>query len=505
MSARKRARRPAATHRDRWYTLRLATLEQIARRIPRDAEEEEVRRRVGDHARVIEVFETTLGPDWARHAAAPLPPDREHCPKERPCGHFLCAYHLALERTRHGSLRLCNPGVPIDQQETCLYDWVRQNPDGVSFAEVGRHFALKRTRMCQLWQGLVTKINATGMLPPPVPKPAPLPARSRVERCSEMAKPEDYVVAKDHEAHMKPLEDGEITTRYAIHEIAQVLPCMSVAEFDALVADIKAHGQRETIKIYEGKVLDGRNRYLACLRAGVEPRVEQWVPKGDENPVDYVISLNLSRRNLSESQRAMVAAKLKPLYDREAQKRQFANLRHATEEMLEGCSGDEHGRAADLVGKRLDVSGASVLRGETVLERGVPQLVAMVEQGKASVSAAAVVAELPPSHQQRIVDSKNPARAVTKAAVRIKHRRQKERVAALVEQAPPVAVVYEETALTEAREMVATLPAAALLLSAIDALEARPQLVRDARELAEAFLHGRKPSREVVERVLGCA
>ena len=43
---------------------------------------------------------------------------------------------------------------------------------------------------------------------------------------------------------------------------------MEGAEFDALVVDIKAHGLREPVVMYEDKVLDGRNRVLACQRAG---------------------------------------------------------------------------------------------------------------------------------------------------------------------------------------------------------------------------------------------
>jgi len=63
---------------------------------------------------------------------------------------------------------------------------------------------------------------------------------------------------------------------YDFHEYADLFPMLDGAEFDALVRDIKHNGLHEEIVLYEGKILDGRNRYLACLEAKVEPRFEQY-------------------------------------------------------------------------------------------------------------------------------------------------------------------------------------------------------------------------------------
>lgn len=93
------------------------------------------------------------------------------------------------------------------------------------------------------------------------------------------------------------------------HEIAKIFPMMGEADLHELSESIAENGQRESILIYEGKILDGRNRFRACIIAGVAPKTEIFDPKKHgASPVDYVMDLNLHRRQLTTSQRAAAAA-----------------------------------------------------------------------------------------------------------------------------------------------------------------------------------------------------
>ena len=88
------------------------------------------------------------------------------------------------------------------------------------------------------------------------------------------------------------------------HPFADLFPLMEGERFHALVEDIKRNGLNEPIVEYEGKILDGRNRYRACKAAFVRARTRPF--KG-EDALTFVISQNLHRRDLTESQRAMTA------------------------------------------------------------------------------------------------------------------------------------------------------------------------------------------------------
>lgn len=137
-------------------------------------------------------------------------------------------------------------------------------------------------------------------------------------------------------------------------------------------------------------------RLRACKELGLTPRTREW--EGHGSPLEFVISANLRRRHLKENQRAMIAARMLPHYEAEAQRRM-----HHCEEGGPRANLPQ-GRARDFAGDSLSVSGRSVDAARKLLDHGIPALIARVDAGELAVSLAAKVAELPADEQAGFLD-----------------------------------------------------------------------------------------------------
>jgi N6-adenosine-specific RNA methylase IME4 len=168
------------------------------------------------------------------------------------------------------------------------------------------------------------------------------------------------------------------------HDIANIFPMMGVEEFEQLKQDIKSNGLIEPINTYEGKILDGRNRWLACGEVGIEPRFETY--QGDE-PVSFVISKNLKRRHLNGSQKAMIATEIKPALEEEARKRQAHGMTAPGKTLVEQIPEASDGRARDKAGEVIGISGRYVAEAEKIKQEA-PEYVQPIMDGEMTITKA---------------------------------------------------------------------------------------------------------------------
>ncbi|WP_316234630.1 MT-A70 family methyltransferase [Bradyrhizobium sp. SZCCHNR1020] len=190
------------------------------------------------------------------------------------------------------------------------------------------------------------------------------------------------------------------------HPIANLFPMLSDRELEDLAEDIRLNGQVETIKLFQGMILDGRNRYKAATSKGLGIRTEIFDGTLRE-ALNWVVSKNLKRRHLDESQRAMVAARLATLklgdnqHSRAPIGAGTADLLAAVAPLPEPVPAVSQSEAAEM----MTASRRSVQRAAEVLEKGTPELVAAVETRSVAVSVAAEIATRPAEDQKAILDA----------------------------------------------------------------------------------------------------
>ena len=97
------------------------------------------------------------------------------------------------------------------------------------------------------------------------------------------------------------------------HPLADMFPLLEGQDFADLVADIRENGLRQEEDIVvdvAGRIIDGRNRYLACIEAGVEPRFYTRRFREEAALAAFIISKNVHRRHLTAEQKRDLIAKL---------------------------------------------------------------------------------------------------------------------------------------------------------------------------------------------------
>jgi hypothetical protein len=166
---------------------------------------------------------------------------------------------------------------------------------------------------------------------------------------------------------------------HEVHPAAEKISRYDELRFRMLVDDIRDKGLLVPIVLYQGKILDGRHRYRACIEAGVEPRFEV---RGEADPYGDVASYNLFRRHSDGGQRALDARRL-----------------------VRGKA--DHDKQMRLLG----VSDDCAEMADIVVEAAVSEVVDAVERGDVPLSVAAAIARQDPERQAEMVERYQAAQA----------------------------------------------------------------------------------------------
>jgi ParB-like chromosome segregation protein Spo0J len=243
------------------------------------------------------------------------------------------------------------------------------------------------------------------------------PPAARLQLVSES--PELHAPEQNTATELKPINNRP--ARPAPHPICLLIPSADEDELQDLTDDIRAHGLIDPIVLFEGMILDGRNRAAACERAGIAPRYVQF-GGGREDALISVVSHNLKRRHLTKQAiaDALVAAEDLNLHytlaepaaaaaEAAADGPEAQSVIKITEPKT--ASSRKLAQAAGRV-----VSHVMIAATRKVKEKGEPELQEAVKRGRIGVQDAAKAADLPPEQQKAIAGSPKPRRAAAEAA-----------------------------------------------------------------------------------------
>lgn len=163
--------------------------------------------------------------------------------------------------------------------------------------------------------------------------------------------------------------------KYELHPLCTLFPRLNGAEFEALKEDIKVNGLRQPIVIHDGMILDGGNRYRACVEAGVDPEVIEY---SGGNIVSFVLSANLHRRHMTPGQQAAIVASAQDWSKAQSvgnpQLRNVAQLETAKDRAIQSGASHRTQQMADKVAKADPELAKKVAHGEITLPKAVESI-----------------------------------------------------------------------------------------------------------------------------------
>lgn len=180
-------------------------------------------------------------------------------------------------------------------------------------------------------------------------------------------------------------------TEIKIHPACDLFPAMSEDDFQELKANIAEHGVRDFVTFWKGQLVDGRHRVRAMQELGIDVMCHASELFDDDDPFAFAISVNLKRRHLTTSQRAMIASRL-------------ATLRHGTnqfEEKEESQICHSSSATQNEAASALNVSKRSVTEAKALERDAAPEVTAAVHAGTVTLNAATNLVKAEPDKQKQ--------------------------------------------------------------------------------------------------------
>lgn len=177
-------------------------------------------------------------------------------------------------------------------------------------------------------------------------------------------------------------------------ELRDLLPPLTNDEYKQLEKNIVENGFDKNFPIMEwrGFIVDGHNRYSICQKHNIEYSVGTLAYKTKEEVMEWMLDIQLGRRNLSPIQRIAVAEKYRPIYERQARENMsFGGKSYSPKEGLQNSSTLPKEQKIDVRAKLAKTAGVSTdtySKGKKILDSDNEKLKKETLSGEKSINAA---------------------------------------------------------------------------------------------------------------------
>ena len=162
-------------------------------------------------------------------------------------------------------------------------------------------------------------------------------------------------------------------------EFRSLIPPLSEGEYGQLSANLKQHGCLDTIKIWNGIVVDGHNRLNICEAENIPYTLQALEFTDREACSIWIIENQFGRRNLSPYARGLLALKLKEALARQAEEREKAGVRNPEQNSAQGRTNEKLAEISKL-------SHDTIHRIETIAQRASEKQKAALLAGDLSIN-----------------------------------------------------------------------------------------------------------------------
>ena len=214
-------------------------------------------------------------------------------------------------------------------------------------------------------------------------------------------------------------------------ELRDLLPPLTSEEYKQLEKNIVENGFDRNFPIMEwqGFIVDGHNRYDICKKHNIEPIIGTLAYKTKEEVMEWMLDIQLGRRNLTPIGGGAITEKYRPIYEKQAKEKQSdagKNYGNGTEKLppklgeakkskenetntklskLAGVGKETYRMGAKILNSDNEKLKQEVLSGEKSINAGYKELTGKKENKKEEIKNTASQSNMDNKKEKRVVEN----------------------------------------------------------------------------------------------------